>query len=67
VQIPPDYNGADIMTPAVLGRLQGDGLEVWVFMNGAEQETKRFYRQLIAKGVDGLIVGRPDALADVMS
>jgi glycerophosphoryl diester phosphodiesterase len=68
-QAPPFFEGIEVLTVETIDRVHADGFEVWVWMDDtATQETAEFYRELVARGVDGLIVSWPavavEALAD---
>lgn len=65
LQVPPTYEGVAVVTPETIARAHADGLDVWVWMNEASQETPDFYAQLIAMGVDGIIADHPQALVDI--
>lgn len=65
-QVPPVYEGVEVLTPDVIARAQAEGFEVWVWMDDtATQETADFYRELLARGADGLLVSRPAVAAGV--
>lgn len=60
VQVPPVYEGVEVLTAENVAKAHDDGLEVWVWMDSPrEQENEDFYRSLVDLGVDGLIAGRP--------
>lgn len=60
VQVPPVFDGVEVLTPANIEKAHADGLEVWVWMDTPrEQENEAFYRSLIELGIDGIIAGRP--------
>jgi glycerophosphoryl diester phosphodiesterase len=59
-QVPPFYQGVEVLTPDVVARAQAEGFDVWVWMDDtATQEEADFYRMLLDRGVDGLLVSRP--------
>ncbi len=60
VQVPPTFNGLDVLTPDLLGKAADEGLAVWVWPNEDWQETPDYYAELIDLPVDGVIAGRPD-------
>ena len=69
VQVPFTYAGIEVVTPDTVARVHDEGLEVWVWLSGTDVvETREFYADLLALGVDGVIAGRPAeavaALAD---
>lgn len=60
VQVPPRFEGVEVLTPEAVAKAHDAGLEVWVWMDTAsEQENEEFYRSLVDLGVDGIIAGRP--------
>ena len=67
-QVPPVYEGVEVLTPEVIARAQADGFDVWVWMDDTStQETADFYRDLLARGADGLLVSRPTVAVDVLA
>jgi glycerophosphoryl diester phosphodiesterase len=59
-QVPPEYEGVEVLVAETIERARSDGFGVWVWMNDADtQENADFYAELAARGVDGLIVSRP--------
>ncbi len=63
VQVPPFFDGLEVINEEFMARAAEAGLEVWVWPNDARtQENTDFYRELIDLGVDGIIAGRPDAM-----
>ena len=70
LQVPFTYAGIEVVTPDTVARVHDEGREVWVWLSGTDVvETREFYADLLALGVDGLIAGRPAqavaALADI--
>lgn len=71
VQVPFTYQGIPVVTPDTVARMHDEGREVWVWLSGTDVvETREFYAELFAVGVDGVIAGRPAeavaALADIL-
>lgn len=65
-QVPPVYEGIEVLTPDVIARAQADGFDVWVWMDDTStQENADFYRDLLTRGADGLLVSRPTVAVDV--
>lgn len=63
VQIPPFAQGLEVATAERIATAQEQGLEVWVWPDdAASQENEAFYRELIARGADGVIAGRPEQM-----
>lgn len=70
VQVPFTYQGIPVVTVDTVARIHDEGREVWVWLSGTDVvETREFYAELFALGVDGVIAGRPAeamaALADI--
>jgi glycerophosphoryl diester phosphodiesterase len=67
-QVPPFYEGVEVLTADVVARAQAEGFEVWVWMDDtATQEEATFYETLLGRGVDGLLVSRPTVAIDVIA
>jgi glycerophosphoryl diester phosphodiesterase len=56
IQIPPSFEGVDLLTPEIFGAAVDQGLIVWVWMNDRDQEQESYYRSLLELGVDGIRV-----------
>jgi glycerophosphoryl diester phosphodiesterase len=66
-QVPPVYQGVEVLTPDVVARAQAEGFAVWVWMDDPdEQETASFFEDLLGRGVDGLLVARPAVAREVV-
>ena len=70
IQVPFTYQGIPVVTADTVARVHDEGREVWVWLSGTDVvETREFYAELFALGVDGVIAGRPAeamaALADI--
>ena len=59
LQVPPTFNGLDVLTPDLLGKAAAEGVAVWVWPNEDWQEHPDYYAELIDLPVDGVIAGRP--------
>ena len=60
VQVPFTYAGIEVVQPDLVERLHGEGLHLWVWLSGTDVlETREFYAELLSRGVDGIIAGRP--------
>lgn len=67
-QVPPFYQDVEVLTADVIARARADGFEVWVWMDDTStQEEPEFYRELLARGTDGLLVSRPAAAVAVIT
>ena len=68
IQLPFTYAGIDVVTPDTVARVHDEGLEVWVWLSGTDVvETREFYADLFALGVDGVIAGRPAEAAAALA
>lgn len=59
VQIPPEYEGVDLLKPDLVARAHADGLVLWIWPNEREWENADGYSKLLAAGVDGLNAANP--------
>lgn len=59
IQIPPSFSGIEVLSAELVQRAHDEGVAVWVWMNGSEQENYEYYTELVELGVDGLLVSRP--------
>ena len=63
IQIPPFAQGLEVATAERIATAHAQGLEVWVWPDDAStQENEAFYRELIERGADGVIAGRPEQI-----
>ena len=60
LQVPLTFEGVEVVTPELTERIHDEDRHVWVWLSGTDVvETREFYAELLARGVDGLIAGRP--------
>ena len=60
LQVPLTFEGVEVVTPELTERIHDEGRHVWVWLSGTDvEETREFYADLLDRGVDGLIAGRP--------
>ncbi|MCE2532055.1 MAG: glycerophosphodiester phosphodiesterase [Acidimicrobiia bacterium] len=60
LQVPFTYQGIEVVQPDLVERLHSEGLRVWVWLSGTDVlESREFYADLLRRGVDGIIAGRP--------
>lgn len=59
VQIPPEYQGIELLTPEFIQRAHGDGLVLWIWPNSRELENTQGYQGLLDMGVDGINAADP--------
>lgn len=64
LQVPPTFNGIDVLTEELLAKAAEEGLAVWVWPNEAWQEHPDYYAELIDLPVDGIIAARPAQAID---
>jgi glycerophosphoryl diester phosphodiesterase len=57
-QAPPFFDGLEVLTAETIDRARADGFGIWAWMDDSAQETAEFYRELIARGIDGIIASR---------
>ena len=63
IQIPPFAQGLEVATAERIATAHEQGLSVWIWPDDAStQENEAFYRELIARGADGVIAGRPEQI-----
>lgn len=64
LQLPPDYQGIEVLTPATIAAAHAAGYVIWVWPT--VHETPELYDALLADGLDGLNANYPvDAVAAV--
>ena len=65
-QVPPDFDGIDVLTPGIIDRVHAEGLEIWVWPADADtQEKASFYLDVVQLGTEGIIAGHPEIAVDV--
>ncbi len=68
VQIPPEYQGQEVLTPAVLTLASEAGVDLWIWPSDWQtQENPDFYAELLTLGVAGVIVGKPAEFEKLLS
>ncbi|MCY3849294.1 MAG: glycerophosphodiester phosphodiesterase family protein [Acidimicrobiaceae bacterium] len=68
LQVPLTFEGVEVVDPELIGRVHDEGRHVWVWLSGTDVvETSEFYAELLERGVDGLIAGRPASAVDAIS
>ncbi|MEI6539779.1 MAG: glycerophosphodiester phosphodiesterase family protein, partial [Planctomycetota bacterium] len=66
-QVPPVYEGVEVLTPDVVARAKAEGFAVWAWMDDTDQENATFFADLLDRGVDGLLVARPSVALEVLA
>ena len=60
LQVPFTYGGVEVVQPDLVDRVHSEGRHVWVWLSGTDvRESREFYTELLRRGTDGLIAGRP--------
>jgi glycerophosphoryl diester phosphodiesterase len=66
LQVPPDFEGIEVVTAELVERAHRDGLVIWVWPNDARWETAEGYGELLDLGVDGLNAADPATAVEVV-
>jgi glycerophosphoryl diester phosphodiesterase len=66
VQIPPEYEGIEVLTPDLVRRAHADGLVLWIWPNEREWEDTEGYGRLLDLGVDGINAADPPTAVEVV-
>lgn len=66
VQIPPEYEGIELLTADFVQRAHGDGLVLWIWPNSREWENAQGYERLLDLGVDGINAADPPTAVEVV-
>ena len=66
VQIPPEYQGAELLTPDLVERAKADGLVLWIWPNSRDWENAEGYERLLDLGVDGINAADPPTAVEVV-
>jgi glycerophosphoryl diester phosphodiesterase len=61
LQLPPVFDGTDLLTAEIIGAAHDAGYVIWVWPNDRALENATAYGELLARGVDGLNVNDPAA------
>jgi glycerophosphoryl diester phosphodiesterase len=62
IQIPPDFEGIEVLDANAMDAASEAGLVVWVWPSSRDQENVATYRSWIDLGVGGVIAGDPAAM-----
>ena len=61
LQLPPEFSGIEVLTPATIQKSHAAGYVIWVWPNDrARWENAEGYAELLAMGLDGLNINFPD-------
>ena len=66
LQIPPSYEGIEVLTPALVERAHAEGLVLWIWPNEREWENADGYTRLLDMGVDGINAADPPVAVEVL-
>ena len=68
LQAPFTYEGVEVVQPDVVDKVHREGRHLWVWLSGTDVlETQEFYADLLSRGVDGVIAGRPALAAAALT
>jgi small subunit ribosomal protein S19 len=59
LQLPPEYEGLEVLTPEVVTASHDAGYVIWVWPNDRVWENAAGYEQLLDMGMDGLNINFP--------
>jgi glycerophosphoryl diester phosphodiesterase len=59
LQLPPRYEGVEVLTPDVVARSHAAGYVIWVWPDDRSLENSTGYAGLLALGMDGLNINFP--------
>jgi len=59
LQLPPRYQGVEVLTPEVIARSHAAGYVIWVWPDDRSLENADGYAGLLAEGMDGLNINFP--------
>ena len=59
LQLPPRYEGIEVLTPDVVARSHAAGYVIWVWPDDRSLENASGYASLLAEGMDGLNINFP--------
>lgn len=67
LQLPPSYEGVELINADVVGRIHDAGYLVWVWPNDRELENAAAYDRFLDAGVDGLNAADPATAVEVIA
>jgi glycerophosphoryl diester phosphodiesterase len=59
LQLPPEFNGTKVITPASIAAAHAAGYVIWIWPNDRKLETAASYRRYVRDGIDGLNINFP--------
>jgi glycerophosphoryl diester phosphodiesterase len=66
LQVPPIYSGIEVVTQQFVDDAHDDGLAVWVWFNGNDDDQALEWQRLVDLGVDALLTGKPRAAQSLL-
>jgi len=66
IQVPPDYEGIQVLTPEFLANTKADGKVLWIWPNDRSWEDAAGYRKLFDMGVGGINAADPEVAMEVL-
>ena len=66
LQVPPDYEGVQVLTPGFIERAKADGMVLWIWPNERKWENADGYTQLLDMGVEGINASDPKVAVDTL-
>jgi glycerophosphoryl diester phosphodiesterase len=66
VQIPPEYEGIELLTPDFIARAKGDGMVLWIWPNERSWENAQGYQRLLDMGVEGINAADPEVAVETL-
>lgn len=66
LQVPPDYEGVQVLTPGFVERAKADGMVLWIWPNERKWENAEGYTQLLDMGVQGINAADPKVAVDTL-
>jgi glycerophosphoryl diester phosphodiesterase len=66
IQVPPEYEGIEVLTPEFLANTKADGKVLWIWPNDRSWENADGYRRLLDMGVGGINAADPEVAVQVL-
>ncbi len=68
LQVPETFEGVEVVTPELVAKIRAENRYMWVWLSGTGKlETVDFYADLLARGVNGVIAGRPALAVEALT
>jgi len=59
LQLPPEFNGLQVITPKLIATTKAAGYPIWIWPNNRDLENLASYRTMLDEGIDGLNINFP--------